>query len=77
MLSEKLLNESLPLESDNEDEHLSLHNLISDESNNPEIRLLIQEHDTELSSHSKSGLECHFNFCNHYYLWNKSYYIRL
>jgi len=44
----KILNESLPLESDNENEHLSLYNLISDESNNPEVRLLSQERDNEL-----------------------------
>ncbi len=46
----KILNESLPLESDNDEEHLSLYNLISDDTNNPEVRILIQEHDNELTN---------------------------
>lgn len=44
----KILNESLPLESDNDDERISLYNLISDESNNPEARLLSDEQETEI-----------------------------
>jgi RNA polymerase sporulation-specific sigma factor len=45
----KILNESLPLESDNDEERLSLYNLISDDSNNPEVRLLLQEQGSELA----------------------------